>query len=493
MSVDLTKGATVELVKALSDDLRTKSDSTKWESAGAAIRAHDAEIANAKNALRDKYIGYRRYLTASDDCLALLPGVYMISSTAAAKPANIPSDFSTTGNGFIVVLESDNGVTKLAIAVQAYAKRIWFYSGYGWVEFANTNSVATAINDSIGLFADEITDEMLGMASGHYAPGTEITTTKTQYKYIDPTGVKDISTSYPDWYVTDELTVEPLTFYYVTGSARYANHYIFAVYDNSGKVLSYESADSSTIKTISNQMIFTPYGASKIRIASVDGENGAAIYPAQEKAIDKKWTGLKWAAMGDSLTAVNSRTTIHYHDYIADDTGVTVVNLGAGGTGYKQSYGGVSGFMDRVDTIPLDADVVTIFGGGNDNEYTIGDPSDTGTDTLCGCINTTIERIFARKVTCNIGIITPTPWQAYNPADSTNWMAQYSAAIVQICKNWGIPCLDLYHCSNLRPWEAAFRAVAYSKDDGNGVHPDETGHKLIAPKFEAFLNELLMH
>ena len=53
MSVDLTKGATVELVKTLSDDLRTKSDSTKWESAGAAIRSHDADIANVKNDLID--------------------------------------------------------------------------------------------------------------------------------------------------------------------------------------------------------------------------------------------------------------------------------------------------------------------------------------------------------------------------------------------------------------------------------------------------------
>lgn len=53
MSVDLTKGATVELVKTLSDDLRTKSDSTKWESAGAAIRAHDAEISNVQSDLRE--------------------------------------------------------------------------------------------------------------------------------------------------------------------------------------------------------------------------------------------------------------------------------------------------------------------------------------------------------------------------------------------------------------------------------------------------------
>lgn len=38
MSVDLTKGATVELVKTLSDDLRTRDDNTKYSSAGAAMR-----------------------------------------------------------------------------------------------------------------------------------------------------------------------------------------------------------------------------------------------------------------------------------------------------------------------------------------------------------------------------------------------------------------------------------------------------------------------
>jgi lysophospholipase L1-like esterase len=205
-----------------------------------------------------------------------------------------------------------------------------------------------------------------------------------------------------------------------------------------------------------------------------------------------KWVGKKWACMGDSLTAENIRTTMHYHDYIAQKTGITVVNLGAGGTGYKREFNNVSGFMDRVDTIPLDSDVVTIFGSGNDNIYTVGDPSDTGTDTLCGCINTTISRIFERITTCQLGIVTPTPWQSFNPADDTNWMSEYSDAIVQICKNWGIPCLDLYHCSTLRPWDADFRAAAYSKDDGGGTHPDETGHALIAPRFEAFLNSLLL-
>lgn len=52
MSVDVSKGATVELVKTLSDDLRTKNDGTKYTSAGAGMRALESETNDLKNALR---------------------------------------------------------------------------------------------------------------------------------------------------------------------------------------------------------------------------------------------------------------------------------------------------------------------------------------------------------------------------------------------------------------------------------------------------------
>lgn len=55
-----------------------------------------------------------------------------------------------------------------------------------------------------------------------------------------------------------------------------------------------------------------------------------------------------------------------------------------------------------------------------------------------------------------------------------------------------IKALDLYHCSNLRPWTEEGRVACYSKDDGNGVHPDENGHKLIAQRFKAFLDTLIL-
>jgi hypothetical protein len=45
----------------------------------------------------------------------------------------------------------------------------------------------------------------------------------------------------------------------------------------------------------------------------------------------------------------------------------------------------------------------------------------------------------------------------------------------------------------LHPSNADFRTIAYSHDGGGGTHPDENGHKIIAPRFEAFLKTLLLN
>lgn len=93
--------------------------------------------------------------------------------------------------------------------------------------------------------------------------------------------------------------------------------------------------------------------------------------------------------------------------------------------------------------------------------------------------------------TVQLGIVTPCPWVGYPPYTADNNMDLYSQAIITICKNRGIPCLDLYHCSALRPWESSYRDLVYSRDDGNGVHPNEIGHKILSSHFEAFLNTLI--
>ena len=211
-----------------------------------------------------------------------------------------------------------------------------------------------------------------------------------------------------------------------------------------------------------------------------------------------RWVGKTWVAVGDSITEKNEKTLKNYHGYIAENTGIEVVNMGVGGAGYKSLEGTNKAFYQRILNVPTDADVITIFGSGNDcgGNYTVGEVTDTGTDTLCGCINTTIDNLFSIAPTAQLGIITPTPWRYFNPADDTNIMAQYSSKIVEICRRRGIPCLDLYHCSGMRPWDDSFRTLMYplnsAGDDHEGVHPNELGHAFFASKIQAFLETLIL-
>lgn len=211
-----------------------------------------------------------------------------------------------------------------------------------------------------------------------------------------------------------------------------------------------------------------------------------------------RWVGKTWVTVGDSITEKNEKTLKNYHGYIAENTGIEVVNMGVSGTGYKNYENTNKAFYQRILNVPTDADVITIFGSGNDcgGNYTIGEVTDTGTDTLCGCINTTIDNLFSIAPTAQLGIITPTPWRNFNPADDTNIMAQYSSKIVEICRRRGIPCLDLYHCSGMRPWDDSFRTLMYplnsAGDDHEGVHPNELGHAFFASKIQAFLETLIL-
>ena len=258
----------------------------------------------------------------------------------------------------------------------------------------------------------------------------------------------------------------------------------------------------------------------------------------------KKWIGRKWACLGDSLTENNIRTTLHYFDYIHDLTGIDIANCGSSGTGYaNRQYGEEAAFYQRVNTIPVDSDVVTIFGSFNDmgtkkedgvTPLPLGNINDTDpSESICGAINLTITNILNRIPTCRLGVVTPTPWAGYRPTINGNTPCElYVNAIIDICKLRSIPCLDLFRCSNLRPWDSSFRNIAYSKDGtyseatsstqnaiqvtasnidavhlcglpnaqiGDwvlpslaGVHPDELGHKIIAPIFKIFIESLFI-
>lgn len=237
-------------------------------------------------------------------------------------------------------------------------------------------------------------------------------------------------------------------------------------------------------------------GSLKSSIRQIFGADFVDTYSRNEIANlkgSKIYGGKKWVAFGDSLTEVNSRTTKNYHSYVADDLGFTVNNMGVGGTGYKRTSENNTAFYQRISNVPLDADVITIFGSLNDlgAGVPIGTANDTGTDTLGGAINTTLDNLNSRLPVVPVGIISPTPWQYSKPWDESNTATQYTKLLADICHDRGIPFLDLYHSSGLRPWDTNYRTLMYSRDDGNGTHPDEKGHKLFYPKVREFIKTLI--
>lgn len=322
-----------------------------------------------------------------------------------------------------------------------------------------------------------------------------------------------------DWSTTDFIEVEPEKKIVTSkksndGIRRKITMFFLTEFDAGKKVIKHTVSSEKHVIDLLENSKFVRFSIHKAEINEIQTEqnNDMTTYEPYEKKVGKdnlsrefveefealkrlKWQGKKWACLGDSLTEKNIRTTKHYHDYIAESTGIAVFNMGVGGTGYKRTEENYTAFYQRAVKLPVDCDVVTIFGSGNDLSLIkqLGTPTDVETTTICGCINKTIDEIIKIKPTVALGIVSPTPWVGNQPTvDDSNAMAKYTKALHDICKIRSIPFLDLYHCSNLRPWTSEGRNACYTKDDGNGVHPDENGHKLIAPRFKIFLEQLII-
>lgn len=320
-------------------------------------------------------------------------------------------------------------------------------------------------------------------------------------------------------YCIYKYIVQGIQTIYITATTHWARA-LWAFYEEDGSVCAVgdlsESGSAST--TINEKKVAVPQNAYYVRVAtrvnSVFPDGDAKILVQRQPK--RKYEGKKWYCVGYSLTAIaGNYTSKHYYDYIVKEYGFSVQNIGKGGTGYmrRQEFG--ESFRQRMQGFE-DAELITIFGSFNDASFTnlksvdgtslgftniqqaLGNVTDVGTNTICGCINETLCFVRETYPLVPFGIIAPTPWIGNEPLDenSTNHRL-YVEMLEQCCVRNGVPFLNLWTSSNLHPSSEEFRALCYSKDvggDGNpsGVHPDENGHKIIAPRFKAFLDSLIM-
>ena len=209
---------------------------------------------------------------------------------------------------------------------------------------------------------------------------------------------------------------------------------------------------------------------------------------------------ITWVVFGDSLTEKNFRAKYHYFDYVANELSLDIINLGVSATGYKED-GSSEAFYKRIEKSvkDIDFDILTIFGSFNDlgKGHTLGEPTDTTSDTICGCINLTIDAFRKVKPLNKIALVTPTIWRdgVYYGDDKVTRkdLDNYVESLLQIAKIRRIPILDLYHDSGLDPNIDAVLENFY-KEDGiqdKGVHPNSLGHKFMYPMWREFIKRFI--
>lgn len=276
-----------------------------------------------------------------------------------------------------------------------------------------------------------------------------------------------------------------------TIGARNAKYIVVEIYRDM-TVDAYPSDLANAIKETAINTQYYPVGYSDYEklITAINGFNFASVK-------NLCYLGKKWACVGDSYTERGERCTKAYYDYVREDTGIDIVNMGDGGTGWKAGDNLNRAFYQRITNTPDDVDVVTLFGSFNDitGSSTLGNVTDTSTSTICGCVNAALDWLMINRPLVPVGVISPTPWMELTPFTSS--AVAYFDALKGICERRSIPFLDLFHHSGLQPWIPSVRDALYTgeymRDDGhrNGTHPDHNGHRLFAPRIREFVKSLL--
>lgn len=306
-------------------------------------------------------------------------------------------------------------------------------------------------------------------------------------KILNTDGKEDEQTS-DNFRISSHIPVTPGEIIYVTGCAFWGQA-IFSIFDASDNVIFKINSTSGTgtaTKIFDKEVVVPANGSYCIVSWNLSDSMYGAV--KKEKILPKSpFINKKWACIGDSWTDNrNANPKKRYFDFISEETGITPIMMGYSGSGYARL--GQFSFYNRAKKLPVDTDVVTIFGSGNDlsSELPLGNITDNGTDTICGCINTAINNILSVNPIIQIGIISPCPWKDYK--DTQEKWDNYCKALEQIAKSRSIPYLDLIHCSGLRPWNDEARQLTFVDD---GVHPNEKGHKIFSSKIREFLKNML--
>ena len=297
--------------------------------------------------------------------------------------------------------------------------------------------------------------------------------------YINPSGVPAI---YANCERSDYICVkgyDRIAYKLTLGSA----NYMIAYYDKNKVFLEEDSIhgvdpipeeDVTTIPDDAYYVIVSNYHTNNAEPYARLYKNNSLVTVSTETIL----TGKKIGFLGDSITN-GYKATIPFRTIIENDTGCTSINYGINSSTLS-TYNGNNPVCERYSSMDADLDYVCVLIGTNDTAP-IGTPTSTDKQTFYGALNVLIEGLITRYTSKRIMFMTLLPRK-------NNDLTAKNTAIKERCAYYSIPCYDLYNNSGMNPNLNIVNTTLFAESDG--LHPNNTGHALLATKIQSALEAL---
>ncbi|MBR2646283.1 MAG: SGNH/GDSL hydrolase family protein [Clostridia bacterium] len=148
-------------------------------------------------------------------------------------------------------------------------------------------------------------------------------------------------------------------------------------------------------------------------------------------------------------------------------------------------------FLKRSEKMPLDADMVFVFGGSNDyghGDAEIGELDSDNVYTFCGAVNVLIENLSKKYGKEKLCFILPlhrynedNPYGEGNKKKAGAPLSVYVETLVTLLTRKNVEYLDL---NEYFPIPQTNTGDTYTID---GLHPNSQGHRLIAEKIAEYV------
>ncbi len=194
------------------------------------------------------------------------------------------------------------------------------------------------------------------------------------------------------------------------------------------------------------------------------------------------------SCLGDSITQGVGNNDISWVDYLKDLIDAKKINkYGVAGSRIAKDNERQDSFLDRMQDIDPESDIIVIFGGVNDfnHAHPLADETSLDPETFYGALNLLLTSLQNRFPTADFLLMTPMKssdfkgypnWKEKNSAGLT--LKDYRDAILKTAENHSILVLDLYAESGLTPDLAEIKKNMLP----DGLHPSKEGYLKIARK-----------